>query len=126
MSLLVSYVPPRVNAALAVHEVLGEAAKAAADVILDASQPGVPVEEGVLKASGRVVPDGISAVITYGHDNDGGADHAPSNQYAIKQHEDMTLNHPNGGGAKWLEQAMHTAGGRAIDAAAATLHKALG
>jgi len=126
MSVRVTYVPPRLDATLLLRGAAAEAVDAAAHVVLDASQPGVPVEEGVLKASGRVVrEDGLSAAITYGRDDDGDGTHAPSNQYAVKQHEDMTLNHPNGGGPKWLETALHSAGERAVEAMSVALRKAL-
>lgn len=125
MSLHVAYVPPRVNAALAVHEVLGEAAKAAADVVLEESQRLVPVDTGALAASGKVTrEDGPSAVISYGQSDGAGRDGRDTADYAIPVHERMDVSHPIGQ-AKFLEAALHSAGARAIDTAAVVLRKAL-
>lgn len=97
-----------------------------AERILDASQPLVPVEEGILKASGRVEQDGITTVVTYGRDDDGDGTHAPSNQYVIPVHENLEANHPNGGQAKFLEDAASTAALDAMEAVAMSLRAALG
>jgi hypothetical protein len=62
----------------------------------------VPVDLGILKDSGDVaLPeiDGNAMVVEMGY---GGAAAA----YALKQHEDLTLNHPNGGEAKFLEKPL--------------------
>jgi hypothetical protein len=62
----------------------------------------VPVETGVLRASGYVeapVIEGEDISVTLGF---GGA----ASAYALKQHEDTTLHHPNGGQAKYLEQPL--------------------
>lgn len=61
--------------------------------ILEDANRLVPLEEGTLQGTGIVdVDEGeMHAVISY------------NTPYAIKQHEDMTLNHPNGRQAKYLE-----------------------
>jgi hypothetical protein len=102
------YTPPKVNVAAVIAAAAPLASHAAAEHLLEASRGLVPVEEGVLKASGRVVQDESRAVVTYGRDDDGGDGHAPSNQYVIVQHEDLALNHPNGGSAKFLEVPMNS------------------
>jgi hypothetical protein len=63
------------------------------------SQQQVPVDEGDLKGSGMVHPPErrgttVSVLLSYG---------GPATPYAMLQHEDMELNHPNGGKAKFLE-----------------------
>jgi hypothetical protein len=58
----------------------------------------VPVDKGILRGSGYVEPpviDGLDVSVTLGY---GG----PAGAYALKQHEDETLNHPRGGQAKYL------------------------
>lgn len=53
--------------------------------------PGLALAE-----SGRVRPDGVGFVVEFT---------AP---YAAKQHENLHLKHPRGGGAKYLERAVTT------------------
>lgn len=70
-----------------------------AEEVIAASQPLVPVEFGILKNSRFVkkpVIRGENASVQLGY---GGQAEA----YAVVQHEDLTLNHPNGGQAKFLE-----------------------
>lgn len=126
MAMSFKYTPPAVNAVEVMLVATPLAAKAGAQLILDAAQPNVPVEQGVMKASGRIEAEGNHAVITYGRDDDGTATHAPSNQYVVKQHEDGELNHPNGGNFKWLETAMHSEGEHVAEGIAAILREALG
>jgi len=125
MGVSFSYQPPRVDAAALIHTAAKAAEKAVADEVLDQSQPLVPVEYGVLAASGRVVEDTTGTAVTYGRDDDGSAHHAPSNQYAVKQHEDLELHHPNGGQGKFLEQPFNQAE-QLAPLAAAELRKAFG
>jgi len=71
--------------------------------ILAASQNLVPVETETLKRSGFVDRpethgDWIALEVGYGGDASGAGD------YAVIQHEDLTLRHPRGGQAKFLEQ----------------------
>ena len=126
MSVAWRYTPPAVNAIPVVRAAAEAAVDAAARIVLDASRDDVPVEEGVLKASGRVVADGLTAAVTYGRDDDGHDGHAPSNQYAVIQHEDMTLNHPNGGGPKFLEGAMHGEAAHVAETLVAGIRKVIG
>jgi len=75
--------------------------KKAAEHLLDVSQTLVPREFGELERSGEVVkvPGGHS--VQYGGN--------PSEPIiAIVQHEDLTLQHPNGRQAKYLESPMLT------------------
>lgn len=72
------------------------------------SQAIVPHEDGVLQGSGRLTPASASSskpTVTIGY---GGA----ASKYALRQHEDMSLRHPNprsrnsrsNGQAKYLEK----------------------
>lgn len=67
-----------------------------ADIVLDTSQALVPVDIGELETSGKVSGDNGSLTVAVFYDT--------GNLYAIRQHEDTSLNHPNGGQAKYLEQ----------------------
>lgn len=60
-----------------------------------------PVDTGVMRGSGYVtIPEENSnPVVEVGF---GGASEA----YVVKQHEDQSLNHPDGGEAKFLEKAL--------------------
>lgn len=68
--------------------------KAAADIVFQASQAQVPVESGKLKQSGRVIINGLRAVIRYGEG-------LPDIRAGIV-HEKLELHHDSGG-AKYLE-----------------------
>ncbi|MCW2496346.1 hypothetical protein [Jatrophihabitans sp.] len=130
MAIAWKFTPPAINGVLAVSAAADAAVEAAAHLVLDAAAPNVPVADGVLKASGRVVDGeamaGISlAHVTYGSDDDSTAKHAPSNQYVVKQHEDGELAHPNGGTWKWLEHAMHAEASHVAEHLASGLRKVL-
>ena len=80
-----------------------------ADAILEASQPLVPVDTGSLQASGRVETPVLAGpvgevTIRYGG-SEGFQGRIPRN-YAIRVHEDLSMNHPRGGQAKYLETAV--------------------
>lgn len=126
MTVLWSYTPPKLNGALLVHAAVSAAEDEAAKAWLDASQQLVPVEEGVLKASGRTMRDSTGVAVTYGKDDDDDGKHAPSNQYVVKQHEDLTLNHPHGGEGKFLEKPMHAAREAILMAGAVEMKRAFG
>lgn len=72
-------------------------------VVMAESQRIVPYDEGDLHDSGEVdrpeVGGGaVSVSLHYG---------SSTVDYALRQHEDLTLNHPNGGQAKFLETPLH-------------------
>lgn len=115
-----SYTPPAVNAALVMAAVKEVAEDAGAQHLLAASQPLVPVDSGDLKASGHVERDGLGAAVVY---DVVATDGYP---YGIRQHEDMALNHPNGGQAKFLEAPMHSEAEAIAAILAAEARKALG
>lgn len=62
--------------------------------ILGESQKLVPIDTGILQKSGsiKVNQGALTATISY------------NTPYALKQHEDVSLNHPKGGEAKYLER----------------------
>lgn len=129
MAISVTYTPPKRNALVVLAAAAELAVDAVANEVLDEAQPNVPVLDGVMKASGRVVPGDVmgglvTAHVTYGSDDDGTATHAPSNQYVVEQHEDGDLDHPNGGNWKWLEHAMHQAAADARETIAKTIREA--
>lgn len=66
--------------------------KVLAQNILGESQKLVPVDTGTLKRSGHVSTEGNTTTISY------------NTPYALKQHEDASLNHPKGGEPKYLER----------------------
>ncbi len=119
MGLTVRYEPPKRDARLLLAAAKPAATHAGAEVLLAASQPLVPVDTGELLASGRVVDDGESAKVVYD------AVAPDGYPYGIRQHEDLTLNHPNGGQAKFLEAPMHSHGAEVLAAEAAILRAAL-
>lgn len=63
------------------------------EVVLDESNKIAPIDEGTLINSGSVSVEEDTVAVGY------------DTPYAIRQHEDMTLNHKNGRQAKFLETA---------------------
>lgn len=120
-----TYTPPAVNAIPIVTAAAQLAEHAAAEMLLAKSQAGVPVESGRLRDSGTVTDTAEGSVVGYGFDDADGKNSA-TDKYAVKQHEDLELHHPNGGGAKWLESAMHAEHADIAAAAAAELRKVIG
>lgn len=126
MPLSFEYQPPAVDARIAVAAAAEQAAEIAGKVLLDASQALVPVETGALRASGQVTKTGPHEVaVSYGRADGAGGDGADTADYAVVQHEHMEFNHPNGGQAKYLEAAMHSAAPQIAAAVAATLRTVL-
>ncbi|MDP3717097.1 MAG: hypothetical protein Q8T13_04925 [Acidobacteriota bacterium] len=67
--------------------------------VMTESKELVPVDMGPLRDSGHVElpmfePGEVSVTLGYG---------GAAQDYAVAQHEDQSLNHPNGGEAKFLE-----------------------
>lgn len=82
------------KAAAALYEVGNE--------VMAQSKRLVPVDTGALKGSGyvdqpRVELGRVSVELGYG---------GPASAYAVRQHEDLSLRHPDGGQAKFLEQPL--------------------
>ena len=102
MAVRFEYTPPKVNGILAVNAAGAAAVKAGAEIILEASRPQVPRDTGEMQASGKVTSEGLVAAISYTRYSPEGYN------VAARQHEDLTLNHPRGGNAKFLEGPMHS------------------
>jgi hypothetical protein len=71
-----------------------------ADRVLEESKKLVPVKTGELQKSGEVIKTAIIGNMTPS------VEIAYTADYALTIHEDLTLEHPNGGQAKYLEQPM--------------------
>lgn len=83
------------NLELAEEEIIAAALKGQkvlAQNILGESQKIVPVDTGTLRRSGHISTEGNITTISY------------NTPYALKQHENASLNHPQGGEAKYLER----------------------
>ena len=63
---------------------------------LGVSNTLVPLDEGTLERSGKVIVNGLEGAISY------------DTVYAKRQHEELTWKHLPGRQAKYLEQPMHT------------------
>lgn len=88
----------------------------AADLVLEASQRVVPVETGDLKASGRVIRNGLTATVQYGAG-------LPDNRAAIV-HEKTELHH-NDGQPKFLENPAKASGPKVLEAIANGIRRKL-
>lgn len=68
----------------------------AAEFLLEQANRTVPIEEGVLQASGGVDVDRAARQASVYYDR----------PYAVRQHEDTRLRHDPGRRAKWLERTL--------------------
>jgi hypothetical protein len=64
--------------------------------VLGEARKLVPLDEGTLERSGRVVRDGLNGAVTF------------DTVYAVRQHEELTWKHLPGRQAKYLEQPMNS------------------
>ncbi|WP_122262226.1 hypothetical protein [Ornithinimicrobium cerasi] len=60
-----------------------------------------PIEEGILRGTGAASQDGLVGAVSF------------DTPYAARQHEELDWNHPRGGEAKYLENAMNQEAGTA-------------
>lgn len=72
----------------------------AVEHVLTEANKHVPHDEGTLERSGR------TGVASTGDRVEGSVSY--DTPYAVRQHEDMTLNHDGKGEAKWLENTLAT------------------
>ncbi|MBF6460155.1 hypothetical protein IU433_14030 [Nocardia puris] len=99
--------------AAAVRAGIEEGLFEAAEVLLAQSNALVPLEEGVLMNTGTAeVRDGTARV-------------GYNTPYARRQHEDLTLNHPNGREAKYLEKPLNRFSGDLEQIAGAAISRRL-
>jgi hypothetical protein len=77
--------------------------KLAMEHLLSVSTERVPIEEGTLMRSGKSGVDDTELIgmVTYSARND-----ADDYDYAVRQHEDLTLRHAAGRTAKFLEEPL--------------------
>ncbi|MDT9688195.1 minor capsid protein [Streptomyces sp. P9(2023)] len=73
----------------------GEGLQRGLEHVLFEANKLVPLDEGTLERSGRVVRDGLNGAITY------------DTVYARRQHEELTWKHLPGRSAKYLEIPMN-------------------
>lgn len=90
-----------------------EALRAGMEHIGEVAASLTPVEEGTLVRSQRVEVEGNTAQIS------------SNTPYSRYQHEKLSLRHPNGGQAKFIEQPMLTEKDTALAIVARTLGEAL-
>lgn len=70
----------------------------AAEALLDQAIEKTPVQDGILRASGRATQEGLVSAVSF------------NTPYAVKQHEELGYQHPNGGEAKYLEKPANSFG----------------
>lgn len=73
-----------------------EGLRRALEHTLAESKKLVPLEEGTLERSGRVVVNGLAGAISY------------DTVYAVRQHEELTWKHLPGRSAKYLEKPFNS------------------
>ncbi len=80
--------------------------------VINRSQPLVPVWTGAMKSTYYIRPPRVSknrTTIDFGYDGTTRTNPRtgiPVSEYLMKQHEDLSLNHPRGGQAKFFEQPL--------------------
>lgn len=105
----------------AIDQIKGDVSEGVQDVGLDLLSESVklaPVQTGTLRGSGYVefnsqqIAEGtemgtiISNPLRLGAIDNPSAEVGFSEEYAVKQHEEIEYNHPKGGQAKYLEEPM--------------------
>lgn len=84
--------------------------------VLGVSNTLVPIETGALARSGSVSQDDTELLTAVSYDT----------EYAVRQHEDTSLNHDAGRQAKFLQTAMESQASAVADIVANQLRRALG
>lgn len=67
----------------------------AGEFLLAEANKTIPFDEGTMARSGQVTQGDGEVVVSY------------DTSYAVAQHEDVRLNHPNGRRAKWLQLTLN-------------------
>lgn len=75
----------------------------ACEVLLSHALDRTPFSEGDLRQSGMASADGLRGAVSF------------NTPYAVKQHEELSYVHPNGGEAKFLEKAVNDFGPEFLD-----------
>lgn len=90
------------------------AVEAGGEILGDEAVSRTPKETGILQGSMKVTTDGkATSAVSF------------DTPYAARQHEEIGWNHPGGGEAKYLENAMSAAASRIQEAIAKEIGKAL-
>lgn len=124
MALRVTYTPAAIDAVLAVQAAGELGVEAAGKLLLDAAISLAPKDTGAMANSGTVDREGLTVAVSFGREDAAGRAGADTAAYTVIQHEDMTLNHPNGQ-AKFLETPMHSDAERLLAAIAAAVRVVL-
>jgi hypothetical protein len=90
-------IDPALLAQRAVRQACEAGVAEAAEALLTDTNPRVPLDEGPLAQSGMVTHDPANLTSAVSYDT----------PYAVRQHEDTTLHHPQQGEAKFLERTMN-------------------
>lgn len=90
------------------------AARRGAHLLRDEAVQRTPIETGTLRNSAKVTAADGEAAVSF------------NTPYAVKQHEDLSLAHPGGGQAKYLETAAADNKQRIAEAIAAHLRRITG
>ena len=97
------------NLIKATPEEIERALQEEAKLVLEIAQSPtlIPIKSGAMRDSGEVSRTEIQGNETSIAISFGGS--SPSDRYTFIQHEDLSINHPNGGAAKFLERALQAA-----------------
>jgi hypothetical protein len=98
-----------------------EGLQIAARNVLNVSNTQVPFEEGDLSRDGGMSLDeaGLRISISYGRSAD-------TKDYAVVQHEDMSLRHDAGRNAKYLENALNSTREQSLQIIGAAIKRSMG
>ena len=102
------------EASIKIRRALAGLAEDLAEELLRAANETIPFDTGTLAQSGQVTADPTGApraAVSY------------NTPYAARQHEDLTLRHPNGRRALWLERAAAENSARLANYAAETIKR---
>ncbi|AUM18230.1 MULTISPECIES: hypothetical protein [Rhodococcus] len=97
----------------AVGEAVERGVLMACEALMANALDRTPFAEGDLRQSAMASAEGTRGVVSY------------NTPYAVRQHEDVSLNHPNGGEAKFLEKAVNDFGAEFLDIVKASIAGAL-
>lgn len=107
-------VTPGRNVVATIHGAAGRGVYLAAEHLLGVSRRLVPLEEATLERSGVASSDGMEGAVSY------------DTPYAVRQHEDLTLQHDAGRQAKYLEQPWQSEQDAMLDIIAQEVRRGLG
>lgn len=100
--------------ARSIEQAVNNAALAGAELLGDEAVQRTPLDTGTLRASMKVTTDGNgTAAVSY------------NTPYAARQHEEIGWQHPGGGEAKFLENAVNATAARVKSVIADEIRKAM-